>query len=79
MKAQKHACFHVSPFSTYFTPHNTAPCTQYVVDSLQGVLEVAETPLLLEAVVKNIVAIAKFSPQHLSHHFKVRTETLFSG
>lgn len=44
---------------------------QYVVDSLQSVLEVAESPVLLKVLVKNISLVAKLCPQHLAHHFKV--------
>ena len=54
---------------------------QYVVDSLQSVLEVAESPVLLEVLVKNISLVAKLCPQHLAHHFKVSPlllETLFT-
>lgn len=44
---------------------------QYVVDNLQSVLEVAESPVLLEVLVKNISLVAKLCPQHVVHHFKV--------
>jgi len=42
-----------------------------VVDSLQSVLEMAESPVLLEALVRDISLVAKQCPQHLEHHFKV--------
>ena len=35
------------------------------------VLEVAETPTLLEAVVKNITALSQIAPQFFAQHFKV--------
>jgi len=45
--------------------------SQFVIDSLQSVLDVTETSVLLEAVVKNIITVAKHSPQLLGRHFQV--------
>ena len=56
------------PAHTHILPH---PHTQLVIDSLQTVLDMAETSVLLEAVVKNIIIVAKHSPQHLGRHFQV--------
>ena len=56
------------PTHTHILSH---PHTQLVIDSLQTVLDMAETSVLLEAVVKNIIIVAKHSPQHLGRHFQV--------
>ena len=68
-------CHTQSPSLHILTPtlHKLAPTrTQYVIDNLQSVLDVAETSILLEAVVKNIIIVAKHSPQHLGRHFQVQ-------
>ena len=44
---------------------------QFIAENLETVLEVADTPLLLEVVVQNLLHIAKVTPQNLSPHFKV--------
>ena len=44
---------------------------QFIAENLETVLEVADTPLLLEVVVQNLLYIAKVTPQNLSPHFKV--------
>ena len=63
--------------SLYHPLTHTHPLThlQYVIDNLQNVLDVTETPILLEAVVKNIIAVAKHAPQQLGRHFQVRILT----
>jgi hypothetical protein len=43
----------------------------YIAENLQSVLEVADTPQLLEVVVRNLLHIAKVTPQSISPHFKV--------
>ena len=47
-----------------------------MIDSIQNVLDIAETPVLLEAVVKNITLMAKLSPQHLGRHFQNTVDIL---
>ena len=44
---------------------------QYTAENLQMVLEVAESPALLEAVVKSITTLSQTSPQFFAQHFKV--------
>ncbi len=41
-------------------------------------LEVADTPFLLEVVVQNLLHIAKVTPQNLSPHFKVSNIVMLS-
>eukprot|EP00731_Ephydatia_muelleri_P029201 Em0020g845a len=48
----------------------------YVAGNLQSALEVAETPVLLEAVVDNIVMISKIGPSYLIPHFKNTVDIL---
>ena len=49
---------------------------QYTAENLQMVLEVAESPVLLEAVVKNITTLSQTAPQFFAQHFKVRIYTM---
>ena len=76
-----HTCTHthIHTFKTCTHVHtHLLTGKQYIVDSLQSVLEVAEAPALLEAVVKNITSIAKFCPQHFGHHFNVSITSLYT-
>ena len=50
---------------------------QYTAENLQMVLEVAESPALLEAVVKSITTLSQTSPQFFAQHFKVSTASMY--